>query len=99
MTPASRLLFAALWFLLPVSLVAGPTEELFERPSGEVFRLPYLLSLPDGYEADQDKRWPLVVFLHGAGERGDQLANVAKHGPPKLAAAGAGMWLGGRWPT
>lgn len=88
MPPVVRLLAAALWFLLPVSLVAGPTEELFEKPSGEVFRLRYLLSLPEGYEADTEKRWPLVVFLHGAGERGDQLANVAKHGPPKLAAAG-----------
>jgi predicted peptidase len=32
------------------------------------------------------KRWPLLLFLHGAGERGTDLALVAKHGPPKLVA-------------
>ena len=48
----------------------------------------YLLALPEGYEADTSKKWPLVVFLHGAGERGSDLENLKKHGPPKLIAAG-----------
>jgi predicted peptidase len=48
----------------------------------------YLLTLPDGYEADQSKKWPLLVFLHGAGERGDDLELLKKHGPPKQIAAG-----------
>jgi predicted peptidase len=48
----------------------------------------YLLSLPEGYETAQDKKWPLIVFLHGAGERGDNLELLKKHGPPKLTAAG-----------
>ena len=29
--------------------------------------------------------WPLLVFLHGSGERGTDLELVKKHGPPKLA--------------
>ena len=29
--------------------------------------------------------WPLLVFLHGAGERGSDLNLIKKHGPPKLA--------------
>jgi predicted peptidase len=33
--------------------------------------------------------WPLVIFLHGSGERGDDLARVKVHGPPKLIDAGA----------
>ena len=48
----------------------------------------YLLSLPDGYMADKNKKWPLIVFLHGAGERGTDLEMLKKHGPPKLIAAG-----------
>ena len=48
----------------------------------------YLLSLPDGYQADNAKRWPLIIFLHGAGERGQELEMLKKHGPPKLIAAG-----------
>ncbi len=46
----------------------------------------YLLYLPQDYE--QRDHWPLVIFLHGAGERGDDLELVKKHGPPKLIAAG-----------
>jgi predicted peptidase len=34
------------------------------------------------------KDWPLVVFLHGAGERGDDLEKVKVHGPPKLVEQG-----------
>lgn len=48
----------------------------------------YLLSLPEGYDVDTTKKWPLVVFLHGAGERGADLEVLKKHGPPKLLAAG-----------
>ena len=42
----------------------------------------YLLYLPKDYE--QQDSWPLVLFLHGAGERGNDLDLVMKHGPPKL---------------
>ncbi|MBI1313612.1 prolyl oligopeptidase family serine peptidase [bacterium] len=49
-------------------------------------QLDYLLSLPKDYE--QKESWPLLLFLHGAGERGDSLELVKKHGPPKLIAAG-----------
>ena len=31
---------------------------------------------------------PLLVFLHGSGERGDDLDRVKFHGPPKHVAAG-----------
>jgi predicted peptidase len=46
----------------------------------------YLLSLPKDY--DKKESWPLMVFLHGSGERGDNLDQVKVHGPPKLIAAG-----------
>lgn len=48
----------------------------------------YLLSKPEGYEADTAKKWPLVIFLHGSGERGSDLEQLKKHGPSKLIAAG-----------
>lgn len=49
--------------------------------------LNYLLYLPDDYEkSDQD--WPLLLFLHGAGESGNDLERVKRHGPPKQIAAG-----------
>lgn len=48
--------------------------------------LSYLLSLPENYE--KQDAWPLLIFLHGSGERGDDLKLVKKHGPPKLIDAG-----------
>ncbi len=48
-------------------------------------RINYLLYLPVGYE--DRSQWPLILFLHGAGERGDNLSLVATHGPPKVAQA------------
>jgi predicted peptidase len=46
----------------------------------------YLLYLPPDYEKKDS--WPLMLFLHGAGERGSNLSLVKKHGPPKLIDAG-----------
>ena len=46
----------------------------------------YLIYLPKDY--DQKQSWPLMIFLHGAGERGDNLDAVKAHGPPKLIEAG-----------
>lgn len=48
----------------------------------------YLLYLPADYKADAGPKWPLVLFLHGAGERGSDLQKVAVHGPPKLVSQG-----------
>jgi predicted peptidase len=52
-------------------------------------KLDYLLYLPEDYDA-KDK-WPLVIFLHGAGERGDDLERVKVHGPPKLIDEGKSL--------
>jgi len=46
----------------------------------------YLLYLPKEYE--QKTPCPVLLFLHGSGERGDDLSLVKKHGPPKLIEAG-----------
>lgn len=46
----------------------------------------YLVCLPKDY--DQQASWPLLIFLHGSGERGDDLNKVKAHGPPKLIEAG-----------
>lgn len=45
--------------------------------------LRYLLFLPSSY-GQAEQKWPLLLFLHGAGECGDNLELVKLHGPPKL---------------
>ena len=47
----------------------------------------YLIYLPEDYKP-RGEGFPLLLFLHGAGERGDNLDLVKTHGPPKLVDAG-----------
>jgi predicted peptidase len=68
-------------------LAAQQSEQRFETRVTREIVLDYLLHLPPGYTDDGDP-WPLVLFLHGAGERGSDLERVKLHGPPKLIAAG-----------
>jgi predicted peptidase len=86
--------------LLPLTLaalVAGcasiqPTGEFKENQRALAFKrtvtktvgYDYLLFLPKGYDAKAEKKWPLIVFLHGSGERGTNVWLVSVHGPPKL---------------
>lgn len=41
---------------------------------------PYLLYRPDDMLARPAARWPLIVFLHGAGHRGANLQSLYAHG-------------------
>ena len=66
---------------------AGQTAQKFFLERRQVLAADYLLSLPENYGADTSKRWPLILFLHGAGERGTNIWLVAKHGPPKIELA------------
>jgi predicted peptidase len=47
-------------------------------------KLNYLLYLPERYGEDPGKKWPLILFLHGAAERGGDPENLKKHGIPKM---------------
>ncbi|HEX3000479.1 MAG TPA: hypothetical protein VHR86_09625, partial [Armatimonadota bacterium] len=61
----------------------GKWWHALRKKTGDQHPLQYLLSLPQGYAADLTKRWPLILFLHGSGERGDDLERVKTHGPPQ----------------
>lgn len=81
--------------LLALALTAGPVAARTPMPpmkegqtpqaAIEPSNYPYQLFLPRGYLADYKARWPLLIFLHGSGERGDDVARVKVHGPPKMA--------------
>ncbi|MFN6935928.1 MAG: prolyl oligopeptidase family serine peptidase [Tsuneonella sp.] len=50
----------------------------------------YQLFVPRALAADSSPKrasWPLMIFLHGSGERGTDVAKVKVHGPPKHADA------------
>jgi predicted peptidase len=53
----------------------------------------YLVYLPQGYDSEKGKLWPVMLFLHGGGERGNGKSDLEKtlaHGPIMEA------WVKGR---
>lgn len=64
---------------------AGSMREVAKILAGSTVDLKYLVHLPSGYGQDPRAAWPLLLFLHGAGECGDDLEAVKTHGPPKVA--------------
>jgi lysophospholipase L1-like esterase/predicted esterase len=57
---------------------AGYEPRVFTGPDGST--LNYGLLTPENY--DKSQKYPLVVFLHGAGERGNDNKAQLKHGAP-----------------
>jgi len=77
--------FVRCLFVLVVCLGSwafGLTRQAAMRAQGVGYGFDYLLYLPKEYDADTRVRWPLLVFLHGAGETGTNVARVAVNGPP-----------------
>lgn len=71
-----------------VALPQDPVQaERFEGKVTKTVSYEYLVSLPDGY-ANSRERVPLILFLHGAGERGTDVQKVKMHGPMKEIGKG-----------
>ena len=91
MRTLSFVLGAALVWALPARLAAQTplppqqvqTAHQFTFQHTETATIRYLLVLPKGCDLKGEKRWPLILFLHGAGERGTDIWKVAVHGPPR----------------
>jgi len=66
-------------------IVRDYVKETFGTPT------PDNLLLLEPHELEAGKTYPLVVFLHGSGERGDDLAAVLKHGLPRYMTTGGDM--------
>jgi len=65
---------------------AGGRQQPAHLKTQVIVEMQYLIYLPRDHA--QQESWPLLLFLHGAGERGKDLELVKKHGPPKLIAGG-----------
>ena len=84
---------AAAWPGAAFAAAGSPPEEGGEH-SGSLrttvtkqIDLRYLIWVPEP-AAQPAAGWPLLIFLHGSGERGGNLAKLKAHGPPRYAAAG-----------
>jgi predicted peptidase len=58
-------------------------ERQFQKEIMVKVKFNYLLFLPEDYRKTR-KKWPLILFLHGAGESGSDLAKVKTNGIPKI---------------
>lgn len=87
--PLARQLLSILVFAY-CSLVWGNLEvnRIERAESGVPFDS--LVYLPEGYD-ENEKTWPMLLFLHGGGESGRVLDNVKRHGPPALREAGVDL--------
>lgn len=74
---------AALLSALVSESHAAQEAKHFERKVQVTAKIDYLLFLPEGYDKSTTK-FPLMLFLHGAGESGTDLQKVKAHGPPKV---------------
>jgi len=70
----------SLTFILLLLFSSVLTAQQLELTS--VTHMKYLLYVPD--MISPDKGFPLMLFLHGSGERGDDLELVKMHGPPSF---------------
>lgn len=88
----SRLMFAALSGALALPCLAADETKVETGQHARTFekqitlKLDYLLSLPPTYGQEAGKKWPVILFLHGSGERGSDVQAVKKHGPPAVVA-------------
>jgi predicted peptidase len=81
---AKNFFLLLLWIIAPVLTTAQITDfkaHVFKDSSGK--ELNYRLLKPADY--DSTKSYPLVLFLHGAGERGDDNYSQLKWGAPHFA--------------
>jgi predicted peptidase len=78
------------WLCVVVACLAlqGVTPQKFHRKITKVVSGDYLLYLPEGYKPDAKDRFPVLLFLHGFGERGSNLEQLKIHGPFKEIAKG-----------
>ena len=84
------LFFATLMIGINISIKSQTirqSENKFEKQITITLPANYLLYLPVDYN-QSEKNFPLVLFLHGSGERGDDLEKVKIHGIPKLISEG-----------
>lgn len=59
-------------------------EKTFSGTVIKKVKLNYLIHLPKEYYQHNNKKWPMILFLHGIGERGEDLNLLKRNGIPKI---------------
>ncbi|MCG8448476.1 MAG: prolyl oligopeptidase family serine peptidase [Pirellulales bacterium] len=87
-----RILFTTLLISCALEANGAQTDGSFQATITKQVGLHYRTVTPENY--DPQKKYPLLIFLHGRGEQGDDLDKVQIHGPfKKVAELGLPMIL------
>lgn len=78
------LLMLVLFLCCALDARSKEVDSAFEATISKQVGLRYRTVLPDNYNAQET--YPLLIFLHGRGEQGDNLDKVQIHGPFKKVA-------------
>ncbi len=82
----TMLAMAGAWLPAQAARPTAPVAGQHPQPAIEPGGYSYQLFIPRQLSSPAEKtRWPLMIFLHGSGERGDDIDRVKVHGPPKIA--------------
>lgn len=85
-------LFGALFSIVPSSLFAqNMTAKTYQGEHKITVEYSYIVHIPTNTKFAESGKFPVLFFLHGAGERGTDTELLKVHGPPKLAANDAGF--------
>lgn len=72
----------------PATFIVEKRVHAMKIPREHFTHFNYLVQLPPGYHDETNRLWPMVFYLHGLGEGGDDIEKVLRFGPPKLIGNG-----------
>lgn len=79
--------FSLFLILVSIAMISQVKAQVQSKQKVKIIRkttLNYLLWLPADYKKNKKETYPILIFLHGSGERGDSLDLVKMHGPPSF---------------
>lgn len=76
-----------IFLLLPLFIFAQNEQNNLSTKITKKISVDYILHFPENYKKAK-RDFPLIVFLHGSGERGSDLSKVGIHGPLKYVSSG-----------
>src|SRR5690606_10430476 len=80
-----KLKFSLLFILyIAVSDAIAQPVTLHQSVETSANKIRFLTYLPKDYNISDEKGFPLLMFLHGLGEKGENIEIVKRHGPPNL---------------
>jgi predicted peptidase len=79
-----KVILIFLFAICSTSAVFPQMQTVEKSPITLKTSLQYLLWLPADYQKNKKEKFPLLIFLHGSGEIGNNIELVKKNGPPSF---------------